>query len=120
MLGWFRKKQTKLMPEALWSVILDQIAIRVTDQSGDTKSVGIASLSGVIIETNDTGPWGADVWWLLYGSDDQIAAAFPQGATGEKEVLDYLFALPGFRQDEVIKAMGCTANAMFPVWRKPE
>ena len=37
-----------------------------------------------MIETNDSGPFGADVWWLLFGADDRIAVAFPQGATGEQ------------------------------------
>jgi hypothetical protein len=118
MFGWFRKKQAKLMPEGFWTVMLVEQKIRVTDQEGRVKSVGLAELSRVIIETNDTGPWGADVWWLFFGADSKLALAFPQGATGEKEVLDRLFSLPGFRQEEVIKAMGCTEDAAFPVWSK--
>ena len=118
MFGWFRKKPTRLMPEALWSVTFNEAEIRVTDQEGNLKSVSFADLSGVIIETNDTGPWDADVWWLFFGADDQLAVAFPQGATGEKEVLDRLFSLPGFRQDEISKGMACTDHAVFPVWRK--
>jgi hypothetical protein len=46
-------------------------------------------MAGVAFETNDTGPWGADVWWLLFGSDEQLAGVFPQGATGESSALDY-------------------------------
>jgi len=74
-------------------------------------------LGGVIIETNDSGPWGADVWWLLFGSDDKVAVAFPQGASGEKAVVDYLIALPGFDHGAMIDAMQSADNNVFPVWR---
>ena len=48
------------------------------------------------ISTNDSGPWGADFWWLLYGKDGELACAFPEMATGDKEAADMLIALPGF------------------------
>ena len=73
-------------------------------------------LTSVAIETNDTGPGGADVWWLLFRTG-QTACAFPQGATGETVVLKLLMALPEFDQSETIKAMGCTSNSTFIVWR---
>jgi hypothetical protein len=75
-------------------------------------------MAGVAFETNDTGPWGADVWWLLFGSDEQLAGVFPQGATGESSALDYLMILPGFDHEQLTKAMCSTANAVFPVWTK--
>ena len=94
-------------------------SIRVTDHTGVAKEVRKTDLSGVIIETNDTGPWGADVWWLLFGRDDQVACAFPQGATGESDIIDFLIALPSFDHGQMIKAMGSTNNAVFPVRRRP-
>ena len=90
----------------------------VTDGEGQIKSVSKADLSGVIIETNDSGPWGADVWWLIFGGDDQLACAFPQGAAGEKAVIDFLMLLPSFDHSEMIKAMTSTGKAVFPVWRR--
>ena len=60
----------------------------------------------------------ADVWWLLFGADDRIAVAFPQGASGEQEAIDWLIALPGFDHEAMIMAMGSTGNAVFPVWRR--
>ena len=39
----------------------------------------------VAIETNDSGPWGADVWWLLEGADKRCA--YPQCATGDDAAL---------------------------------
>ena len=119
MFGWFRKKPLKIEPESKWSLRLDGEGISVTDTGGQVKSLALRNLSGVIIETNDSGPWGPDVWWLLFGSDDRVSCAFPQGSTGEEAIIDYLSALPAFDHGEMIKAMTSTGNAVFPVWRKP-
>lgn len=100
-------------------VAVTEDRIRVTDHAGLTKEVQKSDLSGVIIETNDTGPWGADVWWLLLGRDYQMTCAFPQGATGESDVIDFLTALPTFDRRQMIEAMGSTNNSVFPVWRRP-
>ena len=84
MFGWLKKRMQRPEPEAQWCVTVDAESIRVVDRKGQEGSVAKADLSGVIVETNDTGPWGADFWWLLFGADDQLACAFPQGATGER------------------------------------
>jgi len=118
LFSWLRRKPKGLYPECLWTVVVDGECIRSTDQTGATMSVSNAELCGVAIETNDSGPWGADVWWLLFGPDGKLACAFPQGATGEKDVLDYLMALPKFDNEQLIKAMGSTGNAVFPVWQR--
>jgi hypothetical protein len=99
-------------------VAVDDDAIRVTDEAGACRAVAKSELAGVAIETNDSGPWGADVWWLLFGAEDELACAFPLGATGEEESVDYLTALPGFDHAEMVKAMGSTGNMLFPVWRR--
>ncbi len=120
MFSWFKKKQLPLQPEGKWIVVLDDHRISVSDDSGRIKSVGKSDLSGVAIETNDIGPWGADVWWILFDGNDQLACAFPQGATGESAAIDWLSALPSFNHGEMIKAMGSTDNAVFAVWRKEQ
>lgn len=122
MFGWFKRKASEkpLYPESLWTVELGDQGICGTDHEGTAKTVSYDGLRTVAIATNDSGPWGADVWWLLYGAKGELNCAFPQGATGEKQVLDYLFALPGFDNEEVIKAMGSTSEAVFLVWQKPD
>ena len=103
--------------EASWTVDATEDRISVTDAGGKTQSVDLADLRGVMIETNDSGPFGADVWWLLFGADDRLACAFPQGSAGEKDAVDVLIALPDFDHEAMIMAMGSTTNAVFPVWR---
>ncbi len=117
MFSWFKRRSERLQPEAQWHVAIDDEKILVSDQNGKTKSLTTMDLKGVIIETNDTGPWGVDVWWFLFGADDQLACAFPQGATGEQAMLDYLMALGGFDHAQMVAAMASTQNAVFPVWR---
>jgi hypothetical protein len=106
------------MSEAAYIVSVEGDGISVTDPNGEEETLALEDLSGVMIETNDSGPSGADVWWLLFGADDRIAVAFPQGATGEQAAIDWLIALPGFDHDAMTMAMGSTANAVFPVWRR--
>lgn len=130
MFGWLKKKakldpksariapeDRRLYPECLWTVENDDKSIRVADPGGIIRELSKCDLSGVIIETNDTGPWGADVWWLLFGADDKVALAFPQGASGEESLVDYISALPGFDHDALINAMASCHNNVFPVWR---
>ena len=97
---------------------MDGERISVRDDAGETKALAKGDLSGVAVETNDSGPWGADVWWLLFDGSDRLACAFPQGATGEKAVIDHIMALPAFDHEAMIKAMASTENALVPVWRK--
>ena len=117
MFGWLKKK-TQEQPEAQWVVAVDENSIRVTDYAGMTSQVLKSELAGVIVETNDSGPWGADVWWLLFGPDDHVACVFPQGAEGEEVSINYLVTLPAFDHHEMIKAMRSTTNEIFPVWRR--
>ena len=103
--------------EAHWTVTTLDDRIDAVDPHGELQSVPFEDLRGVMIETNDSGPVGTDVWWLLFGADDQIACAFPLGATGEKEAVGRLSSLPGFDHEAMIMAMGSTTNAVFAVWR---
>ncbi len=104
--------------ERSWVVELGEDRISIIEPNGTTRFVGLADLSGVMIETNDSGPAGSDVWWLLFGGNERLACAFPQGSSGEDLVVDRLLGLPGFDHEAMIMAMGSTGNAVFPVWRK--
>ncbi|HYG29863.1 MAG TPA: hypothetical protein VD887_06585 [Allosphingosinicella sp.] len=117
--GWLKKlRASPPPPEARWVVALDAESIRVTDDSGETRAVAKAELCGVAIETNGSGPWGADMWWQLFAADGRLACAFPQDATGGQAAIDDLARLPGFDQDEMIRAMRSADDAVFQVWRR--
>lgn len=71
-------------------------------------TVELEDLQRVEILTTDQGPFRPDVFWVLHGSETSCVG--PQGATGERELLDRLQKLPGFRNEAVIKAMPSTEN----------
>ena len=119
MFGWLRRK-TPPPPESEWTVAVDDGRISVVGPDGAITSVDRAGLSAIVIETNDSGPWGIDLWWLLFGPDDLLACAVPGGATGETALLDFVRALPGFSYEQMIEAMRSTANATCPLWRRAD
>jgi len=47
-------------PESQWIVTTDGEHIHVADPNGETRRIARADLSAVLIETNDSGPWGSD------------------------------------------------------------
>lgn len=101
-----------------WSVEADNERIAAVDPSGKLSWVKLGDLTRIFIETNDSGPFAEDVWWLLLGADGKVTVRFPQSAEGESDVVEALLKLPGFDYDRMIEAMGTTDHGFFPVWRR--
>ena len=76
----------------------------------------LMDLRRIVIETNDSGPWGMDVWWVLEGLPSAPIIRFPQGATGENEFIKYVSTLNGF----AIRGMNSTRNDRFECWPNPD
>ena len=108
-----------LQPESQFVATRTDTHVSVTDPAGHTRSIAISDITHIRVVTNDTGPVGADVWWVFDDKENGWYVAFPQGATGEDILLDWLLALPGFDHAAMTSAMGCTDNAEFPVWQRP-
>lgn len=114
---WYGPTTAEQQPEARFVVTTDDLGISVAHPDRPTQFVAWASLSRVIIETNDTGPFGSDFWWIL--TDDEETCSYPQGATGEDEALDaFKERLPGFDWEALIRASSSVENAFFECWRK--
>lgn len=101
-----------------------QVVVEVNDAGiaaaypgGEIQRISWSEVQCVAIETNDSRPWGADVWWLLEGGASRCA--YPGGATGEHEALaEYPKRFSGFSEAAVIEAMGSTSNARFVGWQR--
>lgn len=106
-----------LYPECLFVVTVSGSEIVNQRPDGTVERVSIHDLEEVTIVTNDSGPTGVDLWWLLVGSKPDAGCAFPGGATGEAKVLEFVQQLPGFNNQAFIEAMGCASNARFVCWR---
>lgn len=94
-------------PEAQYVVEVtsdDQMVCRGPEQA--EQRISIADLGAVYVETNDSGAFGADVWWLLSDKTGRTRVAFPQLATGEQIALQRLQQLPVFE----VRGMNSTAN----------
>jgi len=103
-------------PEARFVVEVtadDEIVCRAPKQT--EQRIKMADLAAVYVETNDSGPWGAGIWWLLNDNTGPTQVAFPQLATGEEGVLERLRLLPGFQ----VRGMNSGENARFMGWPTP-
>ena len=105
------------MPEADWKVTIDSEKIITTDPENNIWSFPTEELIKVIIQTNDTGPWGIDLWWRLV-SNKGTTLSVPGGANGENYMLQYLQSLVGFNNEQVIEAMACTDIREFVCYNK--
>jgi hypothetical protein len=110
----FRKRRQALSPEAAWRVDIDGASLTVTWPEGSQETVDLNALRRVLVVTNDSGPWGQDVWFVIEDGHD-AACSFPLGATGQQEALERLHKLPGFQ----LRGMNCTENFIFECWPNP-
>lgn len=104
--------------EGQFTVTLDATEIVVQRPDGQRDCLALAALARIRVLTNDSGPWGSDVLWVLEDSAGKSVCTFPQGARGEARLLEFVQRLPGFDNEAFILAMGSTANAQFLCWQK--
>jgi len=114
--NWFERRKESVMFEA--AVIVADIngEVSSTYPDGTVQKISWGAIETVEVHTNDSGPWDADVWWILRGVNS--FCSYPQGATGEVDLIPKLQTLPDFNNNEFIKAMGCTSNKDFICWQK--
>lgn len=105
-----------LYPESLFTVTLDEEWCTCTRPDGQKEAVRWDQLEEVLLVTTDQGPLEPDVFWVL--SAGETGVVVPQGATGERALLERLQQLPGFDSRPVIAAMGCTENRQFSCWKR--
>jgi hypothetical protein len=117
MFGWLREKTRdwNTSPLAKWSVPFEGHDIATSDGTETTHRLPIRELRKVIVQTDDSGPWGADVLYFLFAEDAHPAGVFPIEAQGCQEFVNWLSTLPGNRDRELARAMASTDVAKFVV-----
>lgn len=115
MLGWLRKKLVNTSQLTRWNVSFSDGDIVTSDGQGAERKLPLRDLRRVVVATDDSGPWGADVVFLLFANAQDPAAVFPLEATGREGFVEWLSAQPGFQDRELAKAMGSTRVARFEV-----
>jgi len=104
-------------PEHSYSVTFSEREVVCEHPDGLVESVTWDDLRAVLLETTDAGPFAADVFWILVGQ--RGGCVIPQGARGERELLERLQSLDGFDNDAVIQAMMSSENQRFLCWERP-
>jgi hypothetical protein len=116
---WLRKL-LRLEKPAPPRVALSNDVIQFSAEGGAPLQMTVGDLAAVVIETNDSGPWGDDVVWHLLGRDEGSGLSIPQSAENFSPLLARLQSLPGFDNAAVIEAMGSTALNAFLCWEADE
>jgi hypothetical protein len=110
-----KTNKPRLMPESKFVVTVTETEIVNQRPDGKVERVALADLKAVIIETNDSGPFGVDVLWMLLGS--KSGCIVPLGCTGEAKLIAAVHDLPGFDTETFIRAMTSTTNERFVCWK---
>ncbi len=116
MLGWLWSRLKRASPLRQWSVRLVDGAIITSDGQATTRSLKVADLRKVVVATDDSGPWGADVMFLLYEDSSEPVGIFPLEAEGCDDFVGWLANQSGYRERELANAMGSTSVARFTVF----
>jgi len=125
MLSWFRKwferatTETHVQPPlSKVRVTFDDETISVRDAAGVASHLAWSDLISISIITDDSGPFGLDLSWVLTAEKGQMLVV-PMGAVGEHEFLHAMQErLEEFDNITVIEAMGSVENATFTVWEQ--
>ena len=118
-MDWLRRF-LRLEKPAPPRVMLSDDVIHFSADGGAPVSMAIGDRAAVVIETNDSGPWGDDVVWHLLGRAEGTALSIPQSAENFAPLLERLQSLPGFDKEAVIEAMGSTALNAYLCWEADE
>jgi hypothetical protein len=120
MINWlqriFSKPQVPVAPRS-GRVEFDSDRVSFYHPEGEIQSIRWDELDEVGIVTTDEGPFVEDVFFMLL-SNDKKGCAIPQSADGNEPLLTRLQMLPGFDNNALIEAMGCTSNQNFRLWKK--
>jgi hypothetical protein len=113
MFKWLQPRQTGA-PEARYTITLDGNRLSCEHPDGTVEQIEFDKLASVFVETNDSGPRGIDVWWILTTTDGTMCR-YPLGANGETAIMTALNTLTGFE----VRGMNSTDNARFECWPSP-
>lgn len=113
MFGWLRKLFAGNTRSSPWAVSVVDGVIITSDGQGTERRLDAADLRTVVVATDDSGPWGHDVVFLLYAGGPEPAALFPLEATGCQDFVGWMSRLPGYRDRELANSMSSTRVARF-------
>lgn len=115
MFQWLKRILFHRHTGSPWSVAVLDGTIVTSDGQGTERRLPVEELQRVVVATDNSGPWGDDVVFLIYAEDDVLAGLFPLEATGCQDFIAWLSNQPGYRDMELAKAMSSVDVARFTV-----
>jgi hypothetical protein len=116
--GWLKNWIAGGKPP-FWTVTVVDGVIAINDGQGTERTVLVRELRRVVVATDDSGPWGEDVVFLLYSEATEPTGIFPLEANGVQDFVAWLKALPGYHDRELANAMSSTKVARFVIYEAP-
>lgn len=96
-------------------VEVDDAGLRHIRPDGTVESIAWREVQAVAIETTSDGPLMEDAFWKIVG--DRTGCIVPNNASGMQDLISALFRhCPGLDAEQLVRAMGSTANANFVLW----
>lgn len=116
--AWLGRNRATVRPEREFVVTTDGAGIQNAIPGGTVVSMEWREVETIAIETNDSGPWGADFWWVLEGGGRRFG--FPLGASGYEAASRALMErYPDLDVEAMIEALGSASNRRFVCWQRP-
>ncbi|MBX7492001.1 hypothetical protein K3163_02120 [Qipengyuania sp. 1NDW9] len=119
MFSWLKNGLSRPHPLENWSVEIAEDHITTSDGQGEVHQLPLADLEEVVIATDDSGPWGADVVYLLYSMEKEPVGLFPIEAQGTQEFVEWLSQRDGYNDQQLRNAMRSTQIARFLIYQRP-
>jgi hypothetical protein len=107
--------ETGKNPEDDFVLTITDELVKIEHPFRKTEQVNWQDIIEIKIITTDTGPLMPDVWLALIGKES--GCLIPQGCNGFNQVYDIISKYKGFNFEKVIKAMSCTENEEFEIWK---
>ena len=109
--SWRTRRTEDLLIERQFIVCVTENGLSVAYPTGEIQAINWSDVGRILVETNDSGPYGADVWWIIEGKGSECS--FPLGASGEDVALEEIrLRFPTFE----VQGMNSIANARFICW----
>lgn len=112
--------QESMQPASPFALAVDDDGVSLRRLDAPSGTVAWSDILGVDLFTTDEGPWAEDVYWVIHRRQGGEPLIIPGGTEGVDALLAAVETrLPGFDMEAVIRAMGSTVNARFPLWQAP-
>lgn len=119
MFRWLHSLWRRIDPPIQQLIHFDENHINVVERDASHRKIAWCDIQQIVIVTTDGGPFIEDIYFHFIGSPSHEVIV-EHGAKGGLELIDRLFALPGFRTEPFKDAMVSVEHGEFLIWERSE